>query len=324
MQSNNLSESLLIIPPEEAEHMLCTPSAQTRSGSADGSSERVQRSRSWDQLLLDTQAVPNTIGRIPLLSIEQQGELTKGASMSTTIFNLVSTCLGSGMLALPAMLAKVCTGRVSSTRLPHIAPSAALALHTLGSASIRVRASDRWQLGIGGGLCLIFAVPLIAERTVASVLFSSDLTGQLSLAQVAEQSLGRVGAVATACALVSLPYGVCVSYCVVIKSLLPRILQLSFSLSYTPNATLVLATVSLAILVPLTSLKTMEQLRFASLASILLVYSFVAAVAVAGLQVLLAASPETWHGSRSNVRSAGVVGVTGVNGGGMVVGAQQT
>eukprot|EP00966_Prymnesium_polylepis_P296120 6840013-Prymnesium_polylepis.1 len=122
--------------------------------------------------------------------------------MSTTIFNLVSTCLGSGMLALPAMLAK---------------------------------------LGFGGGLCLIVAVPLIAERTIAFVLWSSDLTGQLSLAQVAEQSLGRTGAVCTACALVALPFGVCVSYCVVIKSLLPNILQALLALAQPPEPVLVLA-----------------------------------------------------------------------------------
>ena len=58
--------------------------------------------------LLADEAAPQTIGRM----LPPQF-LTEGATMRSTVFNLVSTCLGSGMLALPATLAKSARRRPS-------------------------------------------------------------------------------------------------------------------------------------------------------------------------------------------------------------------
>ena len=208
------------------------------------------RTQSWDQALLAADGpVPRVIGR----------ELMPGASLRSTVFNLMSTCLGSGMLAFPAMMSRI---------------------------------------GLGGGLCLLVLVPIVAERSVWLMLAAADLTGQTSVAGVAEQTLGRNGALCSACALIALPYGVCVSYCVVIKALLPSLLQAALGLAAAPSSTTCLVSVAALLLAPLTSLRTMDQLRFASTLSIVLVYAFVVAVAAAGAEVILNASPETWQAWR--------------------------
>ena len=83
--------------------------------------------------LLADEAAPQTIGRM----LPPQF-LTEGATMRSTVFNLVSTCLGSGMLALPATLAK---------------------------------------LGLAGGLFMLVLVPWLGERTTALMVVATELTG---------------------------------------------------------------------------------------------------------------------------------------------------
>lgn len=205
------------------------------------------RTLSWDQMLAD-EAAPKTIGR--------RIDDTAGASFRSTVSNLVSTCLGSGMLALPAMLGR---------------------------------------LGLGGGLTLLLMMTLVAERTVSLLVSSADLTGHASLAAVAEASLGTSGAVLTAVALIALNAGVCVSYCVVIKTLLPDVVRSLLHLASPPPVVACLAAVCVGLLWPLSSLSSMDELRWASLASIALIYAFVAAVCAAGAHVLLYAEPGLWE-----------------------------
>jgi amino acid permease len=219
----------------------------------------IGRSSSWnnlarlahhveDTLLHNEQGAPKTIGRI------LPDNLTRGASLRTTVFNMVSTMIGGGMLSLPWVLAEV---------------------------------------GVGGGLFLMVFVPLLTERTISFVAEATDTLSTvekpLSLfPAVVEAALGTRAALLCAATLIVLSYGVCVSYCVVIKGLLPGQLQaLSLGwLSEPPSQTVSLVFVSVTCLLPLSALKTVEAMRYASIASVVLVYAFVGLVCVAGVTTL--------------------------------------
>ncbi len=81
-----------------------------------------------------------------------------------------------------------------------------------------------------------------------------------------------------------------VSYGVVIKGLLPDLAQLvlrvALPMSPAPGAGTCLVAVALTCLVPLSAMESMDQLRYASIASVVLVYVFVGCVCVAGIQTL--------------------------------------
>ena len=171
--------------------------------------------------------------------------------MRSTVFNLVSTCLGSGMLALPATLAK---------------------------------------LGLAGGLFMLVLVPWLGERTTALMVVATELTGGETYTVVAERTLGRAGSVVTAAALIALNYGVCVSYLIVVKDLLPW--ELKVVLGVDVSGTLCLAAVAVAVLVPLSAMEKMDQLRYASVASVALTYAFVALVTYAGVSTFLRLSAD--------------------------------
>ena len=174
--------------------------------------------------------------------------LTRGASMRTTVFNLVSTMLGSGMLTLPWVLA---------------------------------------QLGLGGGLVVMLLVPLLGERTIGFVGMAAeqapgDESSLRTLPAVVERKLGKSAALLGAITLITLNFGVCVSYAVVIKGLLPDQIQAVARLAEPPSPAVSLALVSAVFLLPLSALRTMEQMRYASIASVVLVYVFVLMVCAAG------------------------------------------
>lgn len=194
-------------------------------------------------LLHNEEGAPRLIGRtLP-------EHLTRGASLRTTVFNLVSTMLGSGMLTLPWCFAR---------------------------------------LGMGGGLLLMILVPVIGERTICWVVDASAALplgagAQRTFPPVVEGTLGRRAALLSAATLISLNYGVCVSYCVVIKGLLPyqfdALLQLvGVHLEAPPSRVACLLVVSIICLLPLSAQRTMDQMRYASIASVALVYVFVACV----------------------------------------------
>ena len=220
----------------------------------------IGRSASWDglarlayhveEVLLHTEeGAPPTIGRtLP-------EHLTKGASLRTTTFNLVSTMLGSGMLSLPWVFAR---------------------------------------LGTCGGIILMLITPLVGERTIWFVTAAADAQGadvERTLPPVVERTLGKSAALLCAFTLISLNYGVLVSYCVVIKGLLPTLALLILTpfgeMASPPDRRLCLVVVAFCCLVPLSAMESTDELRYASIASVVLVYVFVACVCVAGIATLL-------------------------------------
>ena len=94
----------------------------------------------------------------------------------------------------------------------------------------------------------------------------------------------------TAAALIALNYGVCVSYLIVVKDLLPW--ELKVVLGVDVSGTFCLAAVAVAVLVPLSAMEKMDQLRYASVASVALTYAFVALVMYAGVSTFLRLSAD--------------------------------
>ena len=203
----------------------------------------------------------NEKGAPKLIAASLPDSLGHGASLRTTILRLVSTMLGSGMLPLPWVLA---------------------------------------CLGMGGGLIVAVLVPLLSERTIwwcqgsrgatfATRPCSSSLRHFLpsSSARQARRSSWRS-------TMVSLNFSVSVSYCVVIKGLLPSQLHalanllLGTDLTEEPlGPTASLMAVSALVLVPRSPPQTTEQMKLASIASVILVYVFVGIMCAAGVLTLM-------------------------------------
>lgn len=272
--------SAALLPPERR------ASLPPPSLSAPVSGRGVPRSTSWDRFarlanhvevtLIHEDGAPQTIGRtLP-------EALTSGASLRSTVFNLVSTMLGSGMLSLPWVFA---------------------------------------QLGLGGGLTIMLLVPLVGDRTIAFVTAAADrasarqrlrpppaadkastqqtrdIQGLFEVSErgaapnfpeIVEASLGRGPALLAAVSLILLSFAVLVSYVVVVKALLPSQLEWLMHAAGVPpsvpppSAGWALACVAAVALVPLSSLPSMEQVKYASVASVVLVYGFVLCVCAAG------------------------------------------
>jgi hypothetical protein len=211
-----------------------------------------------ESLLHDEDVVPRTIGVAALARSPSQvsepapSKLTTGASFASTVSNLVNTCIGGGMLSLPWVLARC---------------------------------------GVGGGLLMMVLVPLLAEFTLDFLVASAELTGAHTLTAITEHILGRTAGLLCASTLLLLSFGVLVSYCVVIKQLTPRLVRFALTLSSLPSDALCLAVVCATCLVPLSSMSTMAQLRFASAASVVMVAGFVLSVVWAAFRVELGLSP---------------------------------
>ena len=174
------------------------------------------------------------------------------ATFRSTTFNLVNTCLGSGMLSLPWVLARC---------------------------------------GVVGGLLLMLLIPLLADVTLDFLVAAAAHTGAHTLTTIAELTIGRSGGLLSATTLLFLSFGVLVSYCVVIKQLTPRLARYWLALDERPSEASCLLLICAVCLVPLSSLPTMAKLGCASAASIALIAGFVQAVVGAALRVELGLSP---------------------------------
>lgn len=252
------NEEPLLDRPRAASLMEALPRRHSTGDAVLGfSTPRIGRSASFDALarfayhvedvlLHNEEGAPRTIGRtLP-------EHLTRGASLRTTVFNLVSTMLGSGMLSLPWVFA---------------------------------------CLGMRGGLVLMLLTPLVGERTIwfvtAACSTSSHEEPERTLPPLVERMLGKRAALLCAFTLISLNYGVLVSYCIVIKGLLPGLAADVLQLAVPPSTSLCLSVVAATCLVPLSSMESMDQLRYASIASVVLVYVFVGCICVAGVATLM-------------------------------------
>jgi amino acid permease len=123
-------------------------------------------------------------------------------------------------------------------------------------------------VGLFGGLTLLVIVPLLAERSASFIADSSRRTGAPLLHEAVEVVFGRAASKATQCTLALYSFCSCLGQLVVLKQLLPPLLRLC-GWAHPPTLT-VLGALATVLLVPLSSMETMERLKFTSLASVLL------------------------------------------------------
>jgi len=223
-----------------------------RTNTWDNSEWRNWRTHVEESLLFAETVVPRTIGVAALVPESSHAAHSGKSGIGSTVGNLVNTCMGSGMLSLPWVLARC---------------------------------------GVGGGLGLMLLVPLIANVSIDLLVAAADHTGGRTLTAIAQGTTGRAGGLLCTSVLLLLSFGVLVSYCVVIKQLTPRLARYAFGLPSLPSEALCLGLVCAVCLVPLSSMSTMAQLRFASAASIFLIAGFVVAVVAAALSVEVGSSP---------------------------------
>jgi len=133
---------------------------------------------------------------------------------------------------------------------------------------------------------LMLIVNVMTERSGAYICASAELTGHTLLTEIATATLGAGAGSCTAWVLVLYCFGSCIGGLVVIKQLLPP--SLAFALTTfgvpadaLPSPLLTLSATALLILVPLSSLSTMEKLRFTSMASVALQFVIVCTIGLA-------------------------------------------
>ena len=164
------------------------------------------------------------------------------AQLRVVTFNLLCTALGIGVLAIPHVFAAV---------------------------------------GVLGGMLLLVIVPLLAERTSAYIGLSSRLTKQDLLNGIMAATFGKSAGWAAEAVLYSYSFGALLGQLVVLKQLLPEILN--FFGWPEPPTLLLLAALAALVLTPLSSLPTMEKLKFTSIASVCLQAIIATTIVIAGI-----------------------------------------
>ena len=179
--------------------------------------------------------------RLPLLASSPAP--SKHSTFGATVFVLLNTVLGAGIMSLPAVL-KV--------------------------------------LGVVPGVLAIVLVALVADVTVGLLLSATEANGGRTYAETVRRALGPAAAsVLRACVVVN-NLGLCVVYLIIVGDCLAGARGAEGALAalgapaWSNSRPLVVSAVAFALVVPLTSVKRIETLRFASYASAALMALFVA------------------------------------------------
>ena len=136
------------------------------------------------------------------------------------------------------------------------------------------------DLGLCGGLTLLLLTPFFADHAIFLITSSADLSGHDTYQAMAKHALGIPGAAVTAYSLVLLNFGICCSYAVVIKELLPNVLRAVLGLSERPPSLVCLGLIGVTMLAPLTALPSMDQMKSASLICVALTLALVVVLGV--------------------------------------------
>lgn len=176
---------------------------------------------------------PKTFSSVP----EGQGSmlmLTEGNSLRGTVFNLVNSMVGGGVLSLPFAMA---------------------------------------QCGVVSGLgCLVF-VALASDLTVWMLIFCVDATRERSYARVAEMLYGRWLGIFVDLIVFLNNFGTCIAYVVIIGDLVPSFMAFANAPPYFQDRRLVLSSAALPLLC-MSSLKSLGALRHVSLLCLCMIFLF--------------------------------------------------
>mmetsp|Transcript_158892 Transcript_158892/g.289666 ORF Transcript_158892/g.289666 Transcript_158892/m.289666 type:complete len:483 (+) Transcript_158892:141-1589(+) len=162
-------------------------------------------------------------------------QLTEGTSLRGTIFNLLNTMIGAGVLGLP---------------------------HAVQDNGI-----------VLGGLLLAIVAGL-TDVCSWMLLISMDVTRELSYARVAEKLYGRWLGVCVDVAVFLNNFGLLISYIVVIGDLVPPFMELVQAPDILQKRRTLVPAIALCMLLPLSCLPSMGALRHASLVCLGMIFLF--------------------------------------------------
>lgn len=189
---------------------------------------------------------------------------TKGSTLKGTVFNLINTVIGAGILALPYCLSLD---------------------------------------GVASGLFLIFFVALMAEGTVWMLLYCVDTTSQANFGQLGKNLGGAVVSVLIDLSIFLLNFGLCASYVIIIGDNLTEYAHDADALATNYGRIIgskyvILAFVWAIFLFPLSMLKKMSALRHVSLLCLGFISLFVLVVIIGGTGALkpLGLAPYSYDG----------------------------
>jgi amino acid permease len=183
-------------------------------------------------------------------------KLTEGASLRGTVFNLVNSMVGAGILALPY----ACS-----------------------------------QTGWGLGIVLVVVLAVLGDLTIWMLIYCLDATRERSLAGMAEILHGRGFGLFVDVTVWCNNVGTMISYAIIIGDLLPSFLATTFGIfamwDGQARKTAVLAGTGLPLLV-LSSLKNLDALRHVSLLCLVMILVFVASLFFMGIGVVPTVLPD--------------------------------
>mmetsp|Transcript_38379 Transcript_38379/g.110935 ORF Transcript_38379/g.110935 Transcript_38379/m.110935 type:complete len:521 (+) Transcript_38379:97-1659(+) len=156
-------------------------------------------------------------------------------SLRGTIFNLLNTMIGGGVLGLPFAVQ---------------------------------------QTGIAAGGLLLLLIAGITDISAWMLLVSVDATRELSFAMVAEKLYGRWLGVCVDCAVLFNNFGTLVSYVVILGDLIPPFMTYLDAPATLQDHRIVLSAIALCALLPLSLLRSMGALRHVSLLCLLMILMF--------------------------------------------------
>ena len=175
------------------------------------------------------------------------------ASLRTSIFNLVSTIVGGGVLSLP------------------------YSMQLLGV--------------VGGGICLLLS-GLASEYSVYLLVACTSKSGMSTYADIAEGAFGNTGAVFCTILILSLTFLCCVAYLVLTADLISPLLLAYVPFDWrTINSRILVQLVFLVAVFPLCVLRSMSSLRFTSFFSIISVGALAIVIAMRSIDHNMSNSP---------------------------------
>eukprot|EP00939_MAST-03C_sp_MAST-3C-sp1_P002887 g2887.t1 len=152
--------------------------------------------------------------------------LSKGSSMRGTIFNLINTVIGGGILALPQALE---------------------------------------YLGVVPGVFLMIFVALCTDVTISFVLHCIDSIGAQTYAEIAQKLYGKSVKIGIDVNTFLLSFGICTSYVVIVSSLLQDFFEfVAPSVDILSNRTAIICVMAPCVFLPLSSMSKLDSLRYVS------------------------------------------------------------
>jgi sodium-coupled neutral amino acid transporter 2 len=194
-------------------------------------------------------------------------EKTGTASLKATIFNLINTVIGAGLLALPQAV---------------------------------------YMNGIVIGVGLIILVAVMSDVSINMLLYAADAIHETNFGRISELLAGKTIKQIVDLTIFLLNFGLCTSYCIIIGDNLQFYAQSAGAAHGSPwqeIQPLILGVVVL-ILYPLSTMKDMNALRHVSLLCLTFITLFVVLIIVAstgaiGMKVAVNASAINWFDTKT-------------------------